>query len=301
MYHRGYIMTQILTDLQPSPIDTRDKIANLQLLSTLPTSVDLKADVYEVEDQSTFNACTANAGCSALELMYKKNGKLVNLSRMYLYYYTRQLSNIVGDSGAYPRNIGKALLTYGVCYEPTWPYVAADITTPPTTTAIAEAAPFKITSYEQIIGDVLPQIKNAVAQGIPVLLTMTVNQSFMSLSGAWTTHTWDTSSASPLLGTHEVLVIGYDDVAGRLLIENSWGPAWADGGFFGMPYEMVTAGIATEFWILTPSLQQQLPPQPVTPAPVVPVTPKSTTTSNSTNIIIAVVFIIALILFAIHH
>ena len=297
-------MTQILTDLQQSPIDTRDKIANLQLLPILPTSVDLKADVTEVEDQSTFNACTANAGCSALELMYKKNGTLVNLSRMYLYYYTRQLSNIVGDGGAYPRNIGKALQTYGVCYEPTWPYVAADISTAPSASAITEAAPFKITSYEQIIGDVLPQIKNAVAQGIPVLLTMTVNQSFMSLSGVWTTHTWDTSAASPSLGSHEVLVIGYDDAAGRLLIENSWGPAWADGGFFGMPYQMVTAGIATEFWILTPALQQQLPPQPITPAPVVPptpVVPKPSTTSDSTNIIIAVVFILALIFFAMHH
>lgn len=110
------------------------------------------------------------------------------------------------------------------------------------------------------------QIKNSVAQGIPVLLTMAVFDGFEKVHGTWAAHSWDTST--PVLGSHEVLVIGYDDVCKRLLIENSWGPTWGDGGFFGMPYEMVNnKELVQELWILNPNydLQNVAPPPP--PAP----------------------------------
>lgn len=273
----------ILTALQQSPIDPRDHIASLPIITVLPTSVDMKPDVFEVENQGSFGSCTANAGCSALEMIYKRRKTPVDLSRLYLYYYTRKFSGITGDLGAYPRDIGKALKEYGVCLETTWEYTAEKLELEPSVVATTEAVQFKIASYEQLIGDKVLQIKNAVAQGIPVLLTMVVHNSFFSVSGEWHGQTWDTvtSPTNTVAGLHEVLVIGYDDSSQRLLVENSWGPSFGDGGFFGMPYSIANSSAVGELWIL--NANDVVPPSP----------PKPKSTNLSQIVIVAIVAIIA--------
>jgi len=255
-----------LSNIQPSPYDARDHLATIPTATILPKSIDLKPLVFEVENQGQLNTCTANAGCSALELMYNKNKTPVDLSRLFLYYYSRKLGNIKGDSGSYPRDMCKALKEFGTCPETNWPYASSSLDTEPTTEIKALAEKFKIYSYEQIQGDKLTQIKNALNQDIPVLLTIQVHRGFGALTGNWKTHTWDweTSATNPLAGWHEVLIIGYDDDSQRLLVENSWGPAWADGGFFGIPYAMISSQAFGELWILNPNLSiPYVNPKPV--------------------------------------
>jgi C1A family cysteine protease len=101
----------------------------------------------------------------------------------------------------------------------------------------------------------LPQIKSSLAQGTPVLLTIQVHSGFEKLSGPWKQHAWDwiTSEKNPSKGYHAVLIVGYDDTAQRLLVENSWGPHWADGGFFGIPYDMIDSPAFGELWVLNPN------------------------------------------------
>jgi C1A family cysteine protease len=280
-----------LTKLKPSTPDTRDIIASISVLSVLPPSVDMKPDVIEVENQGLFSSCTANAGCSAMELMYNQSGLRHSFSRMYLYYYTRQLGGILGDEGANARDIGKALNKYGVCLESAWPYIPANLTLSPSAPVIAEAAQFKIKSYEKLTGDLLTQIKNSVAQGVPVLLTIFIYQDFWTVSGPWQTHIWNNteSATNPIIGAHEVLVIGYDDVSHRLLVENSWGPAWADGGFFGIPYAMVVDPLTVdEAWVIYPNL-----PGLLVPVPPVPV---DTTISGTTLPVVAAVIAVIVLM-----
>lgn len=239
-----------LNNVQKSLPDDRDKIFIAQA-TNLPKSVDLKEWADEVEDQYTLNSCTGNAGVSALEIMYKRNGLEKDFSRLFLYWYIRELGNIVGDEGGYPRDIGKALHKFGVCYEKTWPYLTSTVNTEPSGESITEAIPYRINKYERIVGDnvtVLNDIKTALAQGIPVLASMFVHDDFMSLSGDWKGHDWNTRTN--ITGGHQVLVIGYDDLSQRLLAENSWGNRWGDGGFFGVPYRMIGDNF-TEWWILS--------------------------------------------------
>jgi len=251
-------MKQLLTtNFQPSPIDSRDRVANLPIVSQ-PKSVDLKPWAEEVENQFQFGSCTANAGCSALELMYKLKEKPVDLSRMYLYYWTRKMGGIEGDRGAYPRDIGKALKAYGVPPEKDWEYQPDHLDTEPPADVVAKAMPYRITSYEQLIGVgpmKLMQIKNALAQNIPVLINFEVHAGVFNLSGSWKTHSWnwETSANNPSQGWHEVLCIGYDDDAQRLLCENSWGTGYGDGGFFGIPYDMVKSNAFGEMWVVEPN------------------------------------------------
>jgi Papain family cysteine protease len=252
--------------VQPSPRDLRDRIAALPQAAQ-PTSVDLKADVFEVENQLAYNACTANAGCSALELMYKAKGRPVGLSRMYLYYAMRELEGTAqGDLGAYPRDIGRALLTSGTCKESVWGYTRDHLTAKPTAEVDAQAAIFKINSYERVMG--LKDIFNALAQGVPVLLTIALHAGVYQLVGPWQKHNWNytTSPTNPVIGYHEVLVIGYDDASQRLLVENSWGSTFGDGGFFGIPYDMADTPAFGETWILNPNYDAVFAPDTL-PAP----------------------------------
>lgn len=245
----------LIGNLYPSIPDSRDKLAKISIPEILPKSVDLKPYVFEVEDQGLLGTCTANAGCSALELLYKKNNTPVDLSRLFVYWYSRKIGNLTGDHGAYPRDLCKALQQYGTCYEKNWLYNVINLEVEPESKLVSEAEQFKIVSYEQIVDDKLSQIKAALANGIPILLTMQVHAGFEKLSNNWREHTWNwtTSEDNPVKGYHEVLIIGYDDDAKRLLVENSWGPRWADGGFFGIPYEMIDTPAFGELWVLTPN------------------------------------------------
>ena len=61
-------------------------------------------------------------------------------------------------------------------------------------------------------------------------------------------------------GGHAVVAVGYDDgmkiknrydgreTTGALLIRNSWGKGWGEGGYGYLPYEYVLAGLAEDFW-----------------------------------------------------
>lgn len=268
--------------LRPSPPDHRDHIAKVKAPAKLPVAVDLKPWADEVEDQLTLNSCTANAGCSALELAYLRAGQSKDFSRLFLYWYVRLLGGITGDDGAYPRDIGKALNRYGVCLEGTWDYVTSRVNVEPDAAAQEEAKQYPTYEYARIYGlDAAQQIKNSLAQGIPVLTSMAVHNGFYYLSGDWKTHDWNdvTSQTNPVDGYHEVLIIGYDEVSQRFLAENSWGPGYGDGGFFGIPYRMIGTTV-DEWWVLSRigvdyipvdgEVQPEPGPTPVPPAPTPP-------------------------------
>ncbi len=46
------------------------------------------------------------------------------------------------------------------------------------------------------------------------------------------------------------LFFGAKKASGYLILRNSWGEGWGDGGYFYMPYEYIEAGYAFDFWIM---------------------------------------------------
>lgn len=240
----------------PSPIDHRDRIAKLSQLE-LPSHVDLIPDVEEVENQMQTGSCTANAAASALEIAYKRAGRSKDFSRLYNYWYSRVIGEIRGDNGAYPRDVCKALNKHGICLESTWEFdVQKNLNVEPSVDAQTEAKEYPVHEYARLESeDIVTEIKKSVASGIPVMTSIRVSKEFNSLGSNWKTHDWNPNVDE--LGSHQVLIIGYNDEAKRFLAQNSWGNIWGDGGFFGIPYEKVgldyhdKSKSAYEYWILT--------------------------------------------------
>ena len=260
-----------LTNTLASFPDDRDFIYS-PLAGDLPSFLDLKPDVFEVDDQKQIGSCTAQGATSACEFLLKKAGKGQSLSRLFTYYTTRvDIEGQPGKVGASTRDAVRSLYHFGVCPESMWPYIEGSEDIQPPKSVYEESLKHKCTRYErvhigtqcEIKGTMYPyssqskcieNIKSALVEGLPVVFAMFLGKKFYEISnGDWRSHVYPPVSVSDksneMIGAHCMNIIGFDDVSERLLVENSWGPNWGDGGFVGIPYATFFND-AFEAWVI---------------------------------------------------
>jgi C1A family cysteine protease len=234
---------------------------------TLPVSMDLREWCSPVEDQRSLGACTANAGVGVIEYYERKSfGRHIDASRLFLYKVTRNLMRMKGDTGAYLRTTIGGMVLFGVPPEEYWPYAddQEKFDKEPPAFCYAFAQNYKTIQYYRhdppglLPTTVLSRVKTHLAAGHPSMFGFTV---YSSIEMA------DDRGAIPfparterILGGHAVVAVGYDDrvkisnrtsggeTTGALLIRNSWGTGWGEGGYGWLPYEYVLRGLAEDFW-----------------------------------------------------
>nr|WP_238476065.1 C1 family peptidase [Clostridium manihotivorum] len=217
-----------------------------------------------IYEQGELGSCTANAGCANKE--YFINNR-VELSRLFLYYKERLIQGTVDeDSGASIRDICVALKNSGICEESFYPYDISKFTDIPSVAADQNALQYTINSYHRITS--LEEVKQALASSLPVLLGITVYESFENVGK-------DGFVPMPgvfekMLGGHAVLLVGYVDNNsqkqgslnsicsmikkrrknnGYFILRNSWGTTFADKGYMYLPYE-VFEKIKNDIWVI---------------------------------------------------
>jgi C1A family cysteine protease len=233
----------------------------------LPEAVDLREWCSAVEDQKNLGSCTANAGVGVIEYYERKAfGRHTDASRLFLYKVTRNLMKMTGDTGAYLRKTMGAMVLFGVPPEDYWPYADAPdkFDKEPPAFCYAFAQNYKTLQYFRhdppgaAAEAVLDRVKTYLAAGHPSMFGFSV---YSSIEDA------DASGAIPfprpterIVGGHAIVAVGYDDrfkikngasgeeTTGALLIRNSWGKAWGDGGYGRLPYAYVIRGLAEDFW-----------------------------------------------------
>jgi hypothetical protein len=229
----------------------------------VPSAVDLKPDVFEVDNQLSIGSCTANAVTSAIELLLKsKKQDPKSLSRLFLYWNTRNIiEDRAGQEGAVLRNAVRSAYHQGVCFETMWPYVESNSNTKPSQESYDQVRTndLKVKRYERVQINtnqlsrevILNGIKSALADGLPVIWAGLVGQQLYSLRGPWKEQNYSsvTTQGNPSVGGHAMLIIGYDDSCQKFLVENSWGSGWGDGGFCGIPYNVIIDD-AFEAWVI---------------------------------------------------
>lgn len=237
--------------------DPRDRLyaahATAEAKSKLSASASTRK-LYQppVRDQNALGSCTANAGCEAAGYLFHKQTSKADplFSRLSLYASTRKLEGtpLIEDSGAYVRDVFKAMTKFGVCFEKTWPYKIEMFSRLPPATAQREALNHQAIVYLRCQG--LADIKASIAAGYPVIGGFTC---FESLDAASVTKSGDVplpASSEAEIGGHCVYFDSYDDAAGKLGFQNSWGSSWGRAGFGRLPYGYVTGGLAADFWTL---------------------------------------------------
>lgn len=276
-----------LRDYTESDADIPEIAKTLNISSTQETALPAKVDLrpwfvnepkIEVEDQRQLGSCTANAAVGIVEYFQKRAfGKHLDGSRLFIYKTTRNLLGWVGDTGAYLRTTMAALELFGVPPEKFWLYTDNQQPTQsekrtfdeePSAFIYELAEEFEALEYfchdplgKNVPPDqVLASVKKWLAAGVPSMFGFYGFPSF-SFSNIPGGIPYPCQNEQAEWG-HAIVAIGYDDAmkivntkcnketTGALLIRNSWGKYWGDGGYGWLPYDYVLNRLASDFWSL---------------------------------------------------
>lgn len=231
--------------------DTRDYVYK-PTITRLPVSVDMRLTCSAIEDQGNLGSCTGNAIAGAIELIDRKNRKMLDVSRLFIYYEERVLEGSVNyDSGAYIRDGLKVVNKKGAPLENIWPYDINQFAVQPPPAAYADALNRKVTAYQRCVN--FNAVKAALAAGNPVVVGFDVYSSFETVQVARTGQMpYPNVLREQYLGGHAVCLVGYKDSTQQFIARNSWGTNWGDRGYFYMPYRVIQdTSMSGDFWTIS--------------------------------------------------
>jgi len=248
---------------RPQLPDLRDKLYAARLTGALPAACDLRPSMPPVYDQGQLGSCTGNAIAAAMEYERDRQGLSdFTPSRLFVYYNERALEGTVSsDSGAVIRDGIKVVNSDGVCPESLWPYDIGMFAVKPPKRCFVAAETDKAVQYEAI--QTLGDLKDAIASNLSVVFGFTVYESFESHAVAQSGVMPMPKTGEATVGGHAVVAVGYSDSKNQVIVRNSWGASWGDGGYFYMPYQYMTgskassdsspingAHLANDFWAI---------------------------------------------------
>jgi hypothetical protein len=222
------------------------------LTRALPASVDLSGDMPPVGDQGNQDSCVAwSTGYAArtylerMELQRDWNVSIpaAQFSPAFVY---NQLVRGNCSAGLTIASALDLMTTEGVATMTTMPYSDTDCQSQPSPQAAQYAAEFKISGYRRIDTQNLSVVKAHLAAGMPVVVAMDVDSTFMNLAS---NQEW--ASKGPTVGTHAVVLTGYDDAQHVFKLINSWGTNWGTDGYGYVDYNLFPS-VAREAYIITP-------------------------------------------------
>ena len=233
--------------------DSRDFKFSVAPVAVLPTVVDLRPKCPSIYDQSSLGSCTANAIGGAFEFdQIKQNIPHWTPSRLFIYYNERLMEGTIDqDAGAQIRDGVKVINQYGVCAESVWEYIPTQFTIKPSALAYSQAKLHPALQYHSVVQSLIT-LKQALANGFPMVCGISIYESFESQEVADTGMVPMPTATEQFLGGHAVLIVGFDDSKQCFIMRNSWGVDWGIQGYFYMPYSYITdQNLASDFWVIT--------------------------------------------------
>jgi len=215
-------------------------------IGNLPASIDLRNTAkVPIYDQGATGSCSANAICASYSLLNMLNQKPpISLSRLFVYYNSRVMDNTQNiDAGAHLYLAFNTMQTNGCCLETMWPFYANLITVQPPSLCYQEALTHCTTQQDTQLdpNNLLLAIKQCLVNNLPPVIGILVYSSFESAAAAQTGMIpMPNIQTEQLLGGHALMVVGYDDVRGVVIFQNSWSANWADGGYGYLPYAFIS-------------------------------------------------------------
>ena len=195
--------------------------------------------------------CTSQsiAGAYEFDEMKEKEEHIFTPSRLFIYYNERKIEGSIDeDAGAMIRDGIKSINDDGICPESIWEYDITKFAVEPSKEAYESAKHHKCVEYKRV-DQTLPQLKQCLIEGFPIVFGMMVYSSFESSEVSTTGVVPMPSSNESLLGGHAVLCVGFDDDKKTFIVRNSWGESWGDKGYFYLPYDYMTnTDLVADLW-----------------------------------------------------
>ena len=235
-------------------------------------AADLRRFVPQIYYQDSLGSCTANAVCAAYGIDLVKQSRQLRgqgyhyfePSRLFVYYNTREKEGTVSkDVGASIREAVKALNKSGVCTESagqigSWPYDVSKFARKPPQICYTNAQGNTLCEYERLDQD-MEQFRACLKNGYPIVFGFKIFRSFESIESSGGSagvmpmpSKYERQSPNKFDGRHAVVAVGYDDKAKMVIVLNSWGSSWGDGGYFYMPYDfIIDDAMCFDFWKIT--------------------------------------------------
>jgi C1A family cysteine protease len=224
------------------------KYSDIQASVSLPSEGSVKSLFpFLPYDQGHLGSCVGQATAALMSAAYiKQDLPDPILSRLMIYYNARALEGVVSeDSGCTPRDAIKCAAKQGVCLEELWPYLIEKFADKPTLECYTNALNHQILSYYSVLPN-LTSIKTCITEGYPFSLGIMVYENYPR-----ETPTGDFPMPNgEQIGGHDIVAIGYSDITQKVIIRNSWGEAWGNGGYGTLPYDYITPELIGDLWTI---------------------------------------------------
>lgn len=230
-----YVRNQVApkeSSKQTPAFSTLDTEAGGDFVFVLPPQKKPACDLsrwVRILDQGPYGVPVSFAVVTAMEASLRRQGTPAQLSPQKLVELGQMLDDMEPDTGENVKTIVNAAQAFGlpvVRMERGSREVRANVgktragTQIPHASCIARCTPVKT----------LDNIPDQLAQGRPVVIAITVYDSFSTPTGK-TGELTIPSKTNGQSGTHALTVVGYDPTMDTFRLANSWGKKWGDCGF----------------------------------------------------------------------
>ena len=205
--------------------------------AALPASKDLRESWWKIGDQGATGSCVGWGTADGLLRWHlvKANllGKDEKLSVRYVWMASKETDEFTSAPTTFIESDGTSLKSaldivrkYGIVKDKVLPFESGKLYTDEEKTFYALAAQRKISSYFNL-GANISDWRTWLATKGPILTRLDVDRTWDNASA---THgNLDTYLPNTTRGGHCVALVGYK--SDRLIVRNSWGTSWGDGGF----------------------------------------------------------------------
>lgn len=198
------------------------------------TSMDLRGRLGAVRDQGLRPTCLAFAASAAHEATLDSNEYL---SVEALHVFAKSRDEEPDEEGTTIDAVVAALEFDGQCHESDWAYGQ-----PSLGNATAE---FLRTTSVRHTDDPLSFTMDSLAAGRVVVIALALTDGWFDPEPDGRIRPPERESA--WLGWHAVAATGYDERERHLIVRNSWGDGWGDGGYGRLSYESLLNSVHEVF------------------------------------------------------